>query len=71
MLGKLAFYYFWAPNFSPRFTVHKSDVITDKDGCDMSKHVHTKFTNGNKVENIEVQLIKQMQKGNYDLEGKM
>ena len=35
MLGKLAFYYFWAPNFNPRFTVHKSDVITDKDGCDM------------------------------------
>ena len=26
--------------------------------------------NGNKAENIEVQLIEQVQEGNYDLEGK-
>ena len=31
--------------------------------------VLTKCTNGNNVKNIEVQLNKQMQEGNYDLEG--
>ena len=37
----------------------------------MAKHFLTKCTNGNKVENIEVQLIEQVREGNYDLEGKL
>ena len=41
-------------NFKPRFRVHKSDVITDKDRCSVVKHFFTKCTNGNKVANIEV-----------------
>ena len=31
----------------------------------MAKHFLTKCTNGNKVENIEVQLIEQVQEGHY------
>ena len=58
-------------NFKPRFRVHKSDVITGKDRCGVAKHFLTKCTNGNKVENIEVQLIEQVREGNYDLEGKL
>ena len=44
-------------NFKTRFSVHKSDVITGKDRCSVAKHFLTKCTNGNKVENIEVELI--------------
>ena len=44
-------------NFKPRFRVHKSDVITGKDRCGVAKHFLTKCTDGNKVENIEVELI--------------
>ena len=44
-------------NFKPKFRVHKSDVITDKDRSSVAKHFFTKCTNGNKVPNIEVQLI--------------
>ena len=33
--------------------------------------VPTKCTNGNKVEDIEVQVIEYVQEGNYDLEGKL
>ena len=58
-------------NFKPRFRVHKSDVITGKDRYGVAKHFLTKCTNGNKVENIEVQLIEQVQEGNYDLEGRL
>ena len=58
-------------NFKPRFRVHKSDVITGKDRCGVAKHFLTKCTNGNKVENIEVQLIEQVLEGNYDLEGRL
>ena len=43
-------------NVKPRFRVHKSDVITGKDRCGVAKHFLTKCT-GNKVENIEVELI--------------
>ena len=50
------------------FRLHKCDVITGKDRCGVAKHFLTKYTNGNEVENIEVQL---MQEGNYDLEGKL
>ena len=37
----------------------------------MAKHFPCKCTNGNKVENIEVQLIEKVQEGNYDLEGRL
>ena len=37
----------------------------------MAKHFLTKCTNGNKAEHIEVQLIEQVQEGNYDLEGRL
>ena len=50
-------------NFKSRFRVHKSDVITGKNWYGVAKHFLTKFTNGNKVENIEVQLIEQVQGG--------
>ena len=52
-------------------SVHKSHVITRKDRCGVAKHFLTKCTNGNKVENIELQLIEQVEEGNYDLEGKL
>ena len=42
----------------------KTDVVG------VTKHFLTKCTNGNKLENIEVQLIEQVQESNYDLEGK-
>ena len=58
-------------NFKSRFRVHKSDIITCKDKCSVAKHFLTKCTNENKVENIEVQLIEQVQEGNYDLEGRL
>ena len=54
--------------FKSRFTVHKSDAITGKDSCDVAKHFLIKCTDGNKVENIEVQLIEQVQEDNHDLE---
>ena len=42
--------------------------ITGKDKrCGVAKHFLTKRTNAN----IEVQLIEQLQKGNYDIEGKL
>ena len=41
-------------NFKPRFRLHKRDVITGKDKCDMVKNFLTKYTDGNKIENIEV-----------------
>ena len=44
-------------NFKSRFRVHKSDVITGKDRCGVTKHFFTKFSNSNKVANIEVKLI--------------
>ena len=53
-------------NFKARFRVHRSDVINGKDRCGLAKHFLTKCTNGNKVANIKVQLIEQVQKGNYD-----
>ena len=49
----------------------QSDVITGKDRCGVGKHFLTKCTDGNRVENIEVQLIEQMQERNYDLKGKL
>ena len=58
-------------NFKPRFRVHKNDVITGKERCGVAEHFLTKCTNGNKVENTEIQLIEQVQEGNYDLEGKL
>ena len=56
-------------NFKPRFRVHRSDILTGKDRRGVAKNFLTKCTNGNNVENIEVQLNKQVQEGNYDLEG--
>ena len=58
-------------NFKPSFRVHKSDVITGKDRYGVAKHFLTKCTNGNKAENLEVQLIEQVQEDHYDLEGKL
>ena len=58
-------------NFRPRFRVHKSDVITGKDRCGVAKQFLTKCTNGNEVANIEVQLIEQVEEGNYDLDGRL
>ena len=58
-------------NFTPRFRAHKINVINGKDRCGVAKHFLTKCTNGNKVENIELQLIEQVQEGNYELEGKL
>ena len=43
--------------FKLRFGVHKSDVITGKDRCGVAKDFLTKCTDGNKVENIEVELL--------------
>ena len=54
-----------------KFKIHKSDVVTGKERCGVTKHFLTKFTNGNKVENIEFQLIEQVQEGDYDLKGKL
>ena len=54
-------------NFKPKYRVHKSDVITDKDRCSVTKLFLTKFTGGKNVENIEVQLTEQVEEGNYDL----
>ena len=68
----------WAPgikrftdNFKRKYRVHKSDVITDKDRCSVTKLFLTKFTGGKNVENIEVQLTELVEEGNYDLEGKL
>ena len=58
-------------NFQPRFRVHTSDVISRKDRCGVAQHFLAKCTNGNKVENIEVQLIEQVQEGNYVFGGKL
>ena len=52
-------------------SVHESHVITGKDRCGVAKHFFIKCTNGNKVENIKIQLTEQVEKGNYDLEGKL
>ena len=37
----------------------------------MAKHFLTKCTNGNKLENIEAQLVEQVQESNYNLEGRL
>ena len=37
----------------------------------MANYFLTKCTNGNKVANIEVQLIEQVLEGNYDIEGRL
>ena len=37
----------------------------------MAKHFLTKCTDGNKVENIEVQLTEQVEEGKFDLEYKL
>ena len=58
-------------NFKSRFRVRKGDVITGKDRCGVTKHFLTKCTDGNNVGNIKVQLIEQVQEGNYDLEAKL
>ena len=58
-------------NFTPRFRVHKSDINTGKDRCGVAKHFLTKSTDVGKLENIEVQLIKQVEEGDYDVEGKL
>ena len=51
-----------------RFRARKSDVITGTDRCGLAKHFFGKCTNGSKVENIEVQLIKRVKKVNMTLE---
>ena len=53
--------------------LHKEQYVGSafKDTFKPRFKVPTKCTNGNKVENIEVQLIEYVQEGNYDLEGKL
>ena len=51
--------------------MHKSDVRTGKDRCGVVKHFLTKCTNGNKFKNIEVQLIEQVEEGNYNLDDQL
>ena len=58
-------------NFRPRFRVHRSDVITGKNRCGVTKHFLNKCTNGNKVEHFDVKPIEQVQEGNFDLEGRL
>lgn len=41
-------------NFKPRFKVHKSDFISEKNRCGVTKQFLNKCSDGNKVENIEV-----------------
>ena len=58
-------------NFKPRFRVHKSDINTGKVRCGVARHFLNNCTRINKLENVEVQLIEEVKKGNYDLEGKL
>ena len=58
-------------NFKHRFRIHKSDVVFANDRCGVAKHFLTKCANGNKVENIEVQLTEQVQESSNDLEGNL
>ena len=58
-------------NFKPRFRVHKIDIIAGKDRCGVARYFLNKCTNGNKVANIEVQLIGLVLQGNYDIEGRL
>ena len=58
-------------NFKPRFRVHKSDINTGKDMCGVAKHFSTKCKDLGKLENIKVHLIEQVEKGDYDVEGKL
>ena len=58
-------------NFKSRFRVHKSDINTGKDRLGVVKHVLTKCTDVGRLENIEIHLIEQVEKGDYDVEGKL
>ena len=58
-------------NFKPRFRVHKSNINTIKGRCGVAKHFLTKCTDIGKLWNIEVHLIKQVEEGNYDVQGKL
>ena len=57
-------------NFNSRFRVHKSDINTGKDNCGVAKLFLIKCTDVGKIENTEVYLIKQVEEGSYDIEGK-
>ena len=58
-------------SFKTTFRVHKSDFITGKDRCGVAKHFLTKYTDDKNVENIDVQVMEQVQKGNFDLKGNL
>lgn len=53
-----------------RFRVHKSYINTVKNKCCVAKHFLTKCTDIGKIKNVEIQLMGQVQEGNYDIEGK-
>ena len=57
-------------NFKSRFRVHKSDINTGKDNCGATKLFSIKCTDVGKIENTEVHLIKQVEEGSYNIEGK-
>ena len=58
-------------NFKARLIVQKGVVITDKDRRGLAKYFLTKCADGNKVKNIEVQVIEQVEECNYDLESRL
>ena len=58
-------------NFKSRFRAHKSDINTSKGRCGVTKHFLNNCTGINKVENVDVQLIEEINIGNYNLEGKL
>ena len=57
-------------NVQARNRVHNS-VRIGKDRCAVAKHFLIRYTDGNKVRNIEVQLIEKVQNCNYDRKGKL
>ena len=58
-------------NFKPRFRVHKSDINIGRHRCGAVKQFLTKCTDVNKIENIDVYLIEQVEEGDFDVEGKL
>ena len=57
-------------NVQARIRVHNS-VRTGKDRYGVAKHFLIRYTDGNKVRNIEVQLIEKVQNRYYDRKGKL
>ena len=54
-------------DFKPRFRVYKGHINTGKGRCRVAKHFLNICTGINKLEKLEVQLIEEVRKANYDL----